>query len=120
MDTQKKRKIFLADDDKDTRHFLKKILERKNYEAICFSDGKELIGGLESEKEKPQIVITDFEMPYVNGLELTKIVKSKFPNLPVIMISGGLPLANNPADSFLEKPLDLQRLVEEIEKLSPV
>lgn len=111
-----KTKIFLVDDEIETRDLLKGVLERKGYEISCFPDGKEAIEEITKNQQRPQLVVTDFEMPNLNGLELTKSIKLGFPGIKVIMISGNLPYENNPADVLLEKPCDLTSLLKIIEK----
>lgn len=109
-----RKKIFIADDDNDFRNILSRIFER-TYEVRSFPDGEDLYAALSG--QCPDLVITDLQMLRLNGLDLTISVKSKFPNIPVVMVSAADPPADNPADVFFSKPFNIQVFREEVEKL---
>jgi len=79
-------KILIIDDDKLISLMLKKMLLKEGYTVIEAEDGEH---GLEMvRKEHPNLVITDFQMPGIDGLEvLSEIQKLKI-NLPVILLTG--------------------------------
>ncbi len=80
------RKILVADDDHIEKESLATILQREGYETITAGDGKEALEKIES--TLPDLVLTDLKMPYVNGLELLTEIKSKYPDIEVIIITG--------------------------------
>ena len=82
-------RILVADDDVTTRLIVRNILEREGFEVSLAVDGVE---ALESFRQNPaDIVITDFQMPRMDGIqlcrELTAARGSRF--LPIIMLTGG-------------------------------
>ena len=84
---KQKAKIILADDSKTTQMYLSKILENNGFCVKCCSDGKECLK--EIKNDEYNLLISDVEMPSVNGAELVmKIRKHKaLKNIPVIIIS---------------------------------
>jgi two-component system response regulator AtoC len=80
------RKILIADDDHIEKESLATILQREGYEIITAGDGKEALEKIES--FVPDLVLTDLKMPYLNGLELLTEIKSKYPDIEVIIITG--------------------------------
>jgi two-component system chemotaxis sensor kinase CheA len=81
-----KKKILLVEDSPIVREMEKTILESYNYEVIEAANGKIAVELLQ--KIKPDLLITDIEMPEMNGLELTQYVRMyKKHQFPVIIVS---------------------------------
>jgi len=83
----------------------KAILESHGYEVQCAKDG---FDGLAALKESlPDLIISDLQMPKMNGFEFLSVIRQRFPHLPVIVISGefsGVDVPNSVlADAFFEK-----------------
>lgn len=81
-----KKRILLAEDDYDTANMIKFFLEKANMEVASAANGQIAVDILK--KEKFDLVITDVNMPEVNGAELHKIIRKKDKNLPILFISG--------------------------------
>lgn len=82
-------KILIADDEYWTREKIRTMIEWKDYHLEFMQpaeDGEEVLRRLET--EKPDILITDINMPFVNGVELVQQVKEKHPEIVVFIISG--------------------------------
>jgi two-component system chemotaxis sensor kinase CheA len=79
--------ILLVDDSITTRTLEKNVLENNNYKVTVAVDGKEAWNLLQ--KETFSLLITDIEMPNMNGIELTERVKQheKLQDLPVIIVT---------------------------------
>ncbi|MCF0189936.1 MAG: sigma-54-dependent Fis family transcriptional regulator [Marinilabiliaceae bacterium] len=115
-------KILVIDDQKAIRTTLKDILELESHEVVLAEDGLkgiELFG-----QDKFDIVLSDIKMPEMDGIEvLTKIMDSR-PDVPVIIISGhgdigtAVEAIKKGAYDFIEKPLDLNRLLITIKNAS--
>ena len=83
-----KYKMILVDDEDDVRgRILSKIKESSGFEVVGKAgngyDALELIEELE-----PHIVLTDIKMPFINGIELAKIIRREYPMTKVAFISG--------------------------------
>lgn len=93
------------------------------HDVMTANSGKEALGILE--KEKFDLVITDFAMPVMKGDELAATIKKRWPRQPIVMItayaemlqSSGSPLPG--VDHLISKPFLLENLREAIAKVLP-
>lgn len=82
-------RVMLVDDEPTAVNLLKTIIEKKcsNYEVTAIaSHGKEALELLE--KQVPDLIITDIQMPVMNGLALLGAVKEKYPEVMSVIVSG--------------------------------
>jgi YesN/AraC family two-component response regulator len=82
-------KVLIADDEYWVRENLRTILSWQEYSFDFLEpavDGEDVL--LSMEKECPDILFTDINMPFVNGVELVNIVKSRYPHVVTIILSG--------------------------------
>lgn len=111
------KKILIVDDNPNMSSLLSEMLEVFDYESVRASDGRQALGELG--KGDISMVITDMRMPNMSGLELLEEVKTRFPKIPVVLISGystgdiESQAETLKADGFLGKPL----MMSDIEKL---
>jgi len=115
-------KILLIDDDEHVLANLCYFLNYKNYDVTSASDGLEGLELLENDQTKFDLIITDIIMPQINGISLISIIKKKFPDMPVIAITGwgeypGEFAIECQADEVLSKPFELSELEKAINKL---
>ncbi len=108
-------KILVIDDQKSIRNTLKDILEYEGHEVTLAEHGEE---GIEFfDKEKFDLVLCDIKMPNMDGMEVLDIIMAKNHEVPVVMISGhgnidtAVEAIKKGAYDFIEKPLDLNRLL---------
>ncbi len=80
-----KPRILVVDDEESIREFLEIMLKKEGYDVTCAEDGakaKDLLS-----KKAVDMVISDLQMPNMNGLELLKHVKEGYPELVFMMIT---------------------------------
>ncbi|MCQ2524771.1 MAG: response regulator, partial [Lachnospiraceae bacterium] len=82
-------KVFLVEDEYIIREGIKNIInwEGNGYTFCGEAADGELALPLIS-KTQPDIVITDIKMPFMDGLELSRLIKQKYPNIEIIILSG--------------------------------
>jgi len=113
-------KILAVDDKPEYLHALLKVLRLKKYCADVESDSLKVLDLIE--KKNYDIFLLDVNMPRLNGTELFEIIRNRFPDCPVIMISGestigtAVEMIKKGAYDFIEKPVDPERLYITIEK----
>ena len=123
-------KIVVVDDDQDIRDSLQVILEGRQYTVVTAADKTE---GMEKIKtEKPDLAILDVMMStWEDGFEMARELKkdSQFKDMPILMLTGvkdktGIDFKSTagdpawcPVDGFLEKPVEPDVLVQEVQKL---
>ncbi len=115
--------ILVIDDDERTRYLLEKLLSSQAKKLTICSSGEEALAAFKS--SKPTLVITDKAMPSMDGVELSKRLKSESPEIPIIMLTGYGDLMDPDelppsVDVLLTKPVTLQDVYEAIEKAMAV
>ncbi len=114
------RKILVVDDDPAMRRVLVKILQNANYEVMVAADGREALEFMR--KECPRFVITDWDMPVLNGIELCQELRKneQLHYVYIVMLTGsykdglveGLTCG---ADDFITKPVDSKELLARLQ-----
>lgn len=86
---ESKIKIALADDELLFRQGLISILGNEDTIEILFDaeDGNDLLSKLKASKIKPDIIVTDLKMPNLNGVEVTKVIRKKYPEIKIIALT---------------------------------
>jgi DNA-binding response OmpR family regulator len=117
------KKIIIIDDDKVTLTLLEEVLTKHKFQVLSAHDGAE--GYLLIEKEKPDILISDMLIPKLHGLDLCKKIKET-PELKQIKVILMTAVYKDPvfmaqakdsgADYFIEKPIDMKKLISRIKK----
>ncbi len=114
-------KLAIIDDERPTLKIMKTILDKVGYECSVFDNPKTAFEKIKS--EKIDVIITDYKMPEVTGLEVLKKIKSKNPDKYVIMISAfadkynALTALYDGAYSFFRKPVKINELIELLAKI---
>ncbi|MBQ4804359.1 response regulator transcription factor [Aquimarina sp. MMG015] len=82
-------KLAIADDETLFRQGITFILDKENNIEICIQaeNGNDLVKQLNLSKELPEVILMDLKMPDLNGVETTKIVKKKFPEIKIIALT---------------------------------
>lgn len=107
-------KILVVDDEKDIRDMLYQGFLAEGYECMTAESGYAAINIMPD--FKPKVMITDYQMPGLNGIDLLKFVNQQFPETKVIMLTGHAELeiaidaVNLGAYAFFRKPLNLQEI----------
>jgi len=104
---------FLVDDDPVIRDCVRLVLERGEYTVCTFASAREALEALVERGGDIAILISDVEMPVMDGISLACEVARRFPRIPILMISG-LPLSDRAQlrCSFLQKPFAPRTLIE--------
>jgi DNA-binding NtrC family response regulator len=117
-----KKHILVVDDEADVRDVLAQALTVKGYRVTAAETGHEALRLVKS--DPPQLLISDLQMEDADGLELIEEIKTTFPNLPVILLTGMIFDAEVVRDTiskkvscYLEKTSSLQRVTTEVQRL---
>jgi len=112
MSTTSMREILLVEDNTLLRETLQSVLEAAAFRVIACHDGESAI---EQARDRDiDVLLVDFRMPGLNGVDVTKIVRERHPSACII----GMSLENREknflaagADAFLMKPFDTEELI---------
>jgi CheY-like chemotaxis protein len=108
--------ILVADDEPEILDLLQRVLEAEGCDVLVAGDGEE---ALEFSREYPgtiHAVLTDLNMPKLDGLELRKLISAERPGTKVVLMSGyvfSMPEGTPP----MRKPLDLVAVHQHIRDL---
>lgn len=113
-------KIMIVEDEQAISLLLKYNLEKEGYETICVAHGNRVIAAVE--KYEPSLILLDWMLPEMSGLELCRIIRNnpEYKNIPIIMLTAkgqeedkvrGLSAG---ADDYVTKPFSLPELLARI------
>ena len=112
--------VWIADDDEAIRLVLEESLSSSGYKTESFPSGEELIKRLE--QDKPDLIITDVQMPGMLGYDLLKHINNNFDDLPVIVMTAFADMQaavesfGGGAFEYLPKPFDLEEATKIVER----
>jgi len=112
------RKVLLVDDAPGVREITRAQLSDEGLDVTVAADGSEALSLLEAAPGRFDIIVTDFAMPSVSGLDVINFARSKRSSYPAVLVTGyadQAQLASRPADvPLLHKPCDRVALVAAI------
>jgi CheY-like chemotaxis protein len=119
-------RILLVDDEVILVDMVGQMLRRLGYRLTGFSESREALEAVQNQPEAFDLVITDLDMPDLDGLELAREIKALRPDLPIILCTGypqSVPEdLRGMADAFIAKPIsriNLALLIREVLAGSP-
>jgi len=113
-------RVLLVDDEEEFLDIMSERMRNRGMEVVTASSAKEALEKIENDLF--DAIILDLMMPDMNGLETIKAIKEKKPELQVILLSGqatlekGIEAMKLGALDVVEKPADMETLVEKIKK----
>lgn len=112
--------VLVVEDEEALALLLKYNLEKEGYEVICESRGNRVIAQVE--KYCPSVILLDWMLPEISGIEICKLIRSKpdIKNIPIIMLTAksqeedkikGLSVG---ADDYVTKPFSIPELMARV------
>lgn len=117
---ERRPKVIIVDDDRDTREMLTLALDLEGYDVSQAANGIRLISSLHV--DRPDVILLDVMMSWIDGFELCRSIKKneEFRDIPVIFISA----RKTPEDvqkgiqagaaDYFTKPVDIEKLMSRI------
>jgi len=116
-------KILVVDDEPSVSRSIMMLLAHEGHSVMTAADGEMALLALD--QNEFDLIITDFSMPGMNGVQLATHIKQRWPQRPIIIAtasmyglesSGGLPVN---VDYLLNKPFSLEELRQAIDQVRP-
>jgi two-component system, OmpR family, response regulator MprA len=114
-------RVLLAEDDRGVRESLERALRYEGFEVVTAADGREAMDLLDS--ASPDLLVLDVMMPELDGLELTRRLRSLGVELPILMLTALSEVTDRVAgldagaDDYLVKPFALDELLARMRAL---
>lgn len=113
--------VLLVDDSMVVRKYVGDLLKKNNYDIVLKNDGWEAITYLNSNSQKPDLIISDIEMPNMNGFQLIDAIRKekKYKNVPILVISAHaeshlILMENENIQGFIKKPFEDKDLLTQV------
>jgi DNA-binding NtrC family response regulator len=111
--------ILVVDDDPNLRKCMCLMLNTEGRRTLECGSAREALALLAIRGAEVCVVVTDIEMPELNGIAFSKILARMLPDIRVLLVSGGTEPPIEPGVAFLAKPFALSDLREKISALLP-
>lgn len=119
------RRILIIDNEPHICESLKDRLESRGHEVIVAHDGQTALALVALETQRSPIggVLLDVQMPVMNGMEVLRTLRARYPHLPILMMSAGgdrkilEEAVRIGASAYVLKPFDTSLLMQMCEKL---
>ena len=117
--------ILYVDDDESQAFLFKRMLERWGYRVSTYQEQRDALDALRSGDIKIDLVVTDFNMPGLSGLEVARAIREARPDVPVIMVSGYVTAqlrteaAAAGVRALISKPHDVEEFRDLLQQLIP-
>ena len=118
---EREQNVLIVDDDRHLGDSMGRAFRRSGCRVIVCTRGDEAL--LRVDQECFDIIVTDFQMPLMDGSQLSHLVKERSPSTPVVMITGGFDdarlekLKGRNIDAVLLKPFKLKEIQETVRSL---
>lgn len=112
--------ILVVDDEPGVRRLACQTLQRGGYATIEAGDGAEALQILECATPPIALVLSDIRMPHVDGVQLERTCRERWPTLPVLLMSGEVTrdwvvrLVREGAHQVIRKPFQADTLVQAV------
>ena len=112
-------RILIAEDDEAVRHLVEQVLRQAGYQVLVARDGKEAVSAVLGLGSPPDLVVTDVIMPGMNGIDVVRRLRLRYPSLRALYTSGYLDdvargIALDPGKELLAKPFTASELLRRI------
>ena len=117
---QPKIRILIVDDDAGTRTALARLLDGQGYQVDSAPDGEAALGRLA--EQPPDVIVTDLDMPAMDGLQLLAELRTRGHDVPVIVVTSAAEVRSAVeamragATDYITKPVDLDALLLSVER----
>jgi DNA-binding NtrC family response regulator len=113
-------KVLMVDDEEDFVKTLSERMQMRDLDSDVALDGEQALQRVED--DIPDVMVLDLKMPGIDGLEVLRRVKKAYPQIPVIILTGHGSEKDEAearrlgAFDYLQKPVDIEKLVQVLRK----
>jgi len=118
------KKLLVVDDDLHVRMMLEAILESEGYSVVLAQSGPDALAMMK--EEQPSLVLLDYMMPGMNGLDVLREIKKSHGLTKVIMVTGhgneklSIEMLKSGASDYIQKPFTMDQLLSTVKRVLSV
>ena len=116
--------IVVVDDEEFVRSVFSDMLRTLGYTVLTATDGEHALAVMSEHREPVNLVLSDISMPHMDGFELVSLVRSAYPMIPVLLVSGEsaqFVMDNRErvpdGTHFLSKPVSMGALANQVRRI---
>ncbi len=116
--------VLYLDDDNSVLLLVKRLLERQGHKVTCFDDPREALTALQNSPASFDIVVTDYNMPGMQGLDVAREIRGICPGMPVAVTSGFIDedlrdgAASHGVSELVAKPFAIKELYAVVQRMA--
>ncbi|MDQ6969669.1 MAG: response regulator [Mariprofundus sp.] len=103
--------LIIVDDNEDITEFLACLLSDIGLQVNVFNHPVEALSHIDQHKLTPRLLITDYNLPSINGVELHRLIRLRSPEVRTMVISGRNAQADVGELPFLQKPFQPEQVI---------
>jgi CheY-like chemotaxis protein len=117
--------LLIADDEEMNKFILARRLRKEGFDTIDVSDGLQAVDKIRelARDGKPDLVLMDINMPVMDGIEATRILKTEFEGLPIIAVTACMGTSTDYTqygfNELCTKPINFHELIAKIDRHLP-
>lgn len=96
--------VLVVDDERMVREYVKSILLTNGFQTVEAANGKEALAVVQQTEGRLDAIVSDIQMPKLDGISFVREVRERYPRIPCILISGVVQLDSTANLHFLRKP----------------
>ncbi len=114
---------MVVEDEEAVRALVSRYLKKYGFTVYSAADGQEALDFLTARNEAPRVLVSDVVMPRMDGPSLARALRPRFPEMPILFVSGyvddkfSIPDLDRNSYRFLAKPFSLAKLLSNVEEL---
>ena len=114
-------RVLVVEDDRSVREAVERALRFEGFEVLTARDGAEALAAVMN--ERPDVIVLDVMMPFVDGLEATRRIRARGDRTPILMLTARETVSDRVAgldagaDDYLVKPFALEELLARLRAL---
>lgn len=110
-----KRTVLVVDDDQSIAHLVACLLAEEGFGVRCAHDGRQALE--QFDREVPGIIVSDVMMPRLDGVALTRQIRCRGHDTPVVLMSAVDARLDLPGVRFVPKPFDIDDIVAVVNRV---
>ena len=117
-------KLLVVDDDLHMRMMLEAVLESEGYSVVLAQSGPDALAMMK--EEQPSLVLLDYMMPGMNGLDVLREIKKNHAKIDVIIVTGqgneklSIEMLKSGASDYIQKPFTMDKLLSSVKRVLSV